>query len=147
MSDSELTAIIVDDQPFVRDRIRALLEAQAAPAINVIGEAANAVDAMQLVRAHAPDLITLDIEMPDGGGMPLLDMVRDEPKKPRIIVVTHSRSEEIVMSALAGGASTILKKDDLTEQTIGTAIAEALAAAGSNQTGGNAKSDLDEPAP
>jgi len=80
-----LRCLIVDDVELARDRLRRLLGAVAD--IEVVGAAANVADAMELVHEHAPDLIFLDIEMPERDGFALIAQL-PESLRPAIVFVT-----------------------------------------------------------
>jgi len=80
-----LRCLIVDDVQLARDRLRRLLG--ALPDIEVVGEAANVTDALELVHEHTPDLIFLDIEMPERDGFALIAAL-PEGLRPAIVFVT-----------------------------------------------------------
>jgi two-component system LytT family response regulator len=81
----ELTALVVDDEPFARVLLRTQLEAQR---ITVIGEAGEAAEALNLAEDLHPDLIFLDIQMPGMTGMQMADVVLHLDKPPFVIFVT-----------------------------------------------------------
>jgi two-component system, LytTR family, response regulator len=82
---TEIRALIVDDEPLARERLRALLADR--PAITVVGESANGRDALETIRAHRPDLVFLDVQMPDLDGFGVLEAL-DERERPVVIFVT-----------------------------------------------------------
>jgi two-component system, LytTR family, response regulator len=107
-----ITAIIVDDEPAGRSSLRALL-LQVAPFVKVVGEAASAVEAIQHINAHAPQLVFLDVAMPGQDGFHLLAAF-DEPAFDVIFVTAH---EGYALRALKMAATDYLLKplheDDL----------------------------------
>jgi len=80
-----INALIVDDEPLARDRIRELLKDH--PEVEVIGEARNGREAIDSIAAHKPDLVFLDVQMPDLDGFDVLQNLQVE-KMPLIIFVT-----------------------------------------------------------
>jgi two-component system LytT family response regulator len=80
-----MRALLVDDEPLAREELRALLDETGA--FHVVGECANAIEALQLVRAHAPEVLFLDVQMPAVSGFELLSMVDDE-LMPHVVFVT-----------------------------------------------------------
>lgn len=85
MSDFPIKVLIVDDEPLARRRIRALLADYAE--IKIIGECANGIEALSVIEKHSPDLMFLDMQMPEMNGLSLL---RNQTGKsmPLVIFVT-----------------------------------------------------------
>lgn len=83
-----LKVLIVDDETLARSRLRTLLGDCTEPRVDTIGEAANAVQAMELVQRGAFDLVLLDIHMPGVDGMALAGALRQLPTPPKFIFVT-----------------------------------------------------------
>ncbi|RAU17365.1 DNA-binding response regulator [Nitrincola tibetensis] len=81
-----MRTLIVDDEPLARARLKRLLSAHTQ--IDCIGEAENATDALDLVQQLQPDLVMLDIEMPDTDGLALAETINQLPLPPAIIFVT-----------------------------------------------------------
>ena len=81
-----MKAVIVDDEKLSRQRIRRLLDDQQQ--VQVIAECSNGYDAVRVVQEQQPDLLFLDVEMPEVDGFAVLDMLRDARRMPRIIFVT-----------------------------------------------------------
>jgi len=80
-------AVIVDDEPSARDVVKTLLEEH--PTIQVVGEATNGNDAVRLVRQLRPDLLFLDIQMPDQDGFRVLDALGDDVPRGIVFVTAH----------------------------------------------------------
>src|SRR5687768_18237181 len=78
------TVAIIDDEPLARERLRSLL---APLDVRVVGEAGSVAEAVQLLSQAMPDIVLLDIEMPDGTGFDVLDQLGDTPL-PLVIIVT-----------------------------------------------------------
>ena len=86
---SEITPIrtlIADDEALARRGLRLRLE--AADDIEIIGEARNGAQTIDMIRSHAPDLVLLDIQMPGYGGFEVLRELDDEPRLPVVVFVT-----------------------------------------------------------
>jgi DNA-binding NarL/FixJ family response regulator len=106
---SAIRVLIVDDHAIVRDGIRALLAAEGE--IEVVGEAGGGRDAIALARSLSPDVILMDIAMPDLGGLEASIEIRKERPDSRIIVLSQYSDAEYVRRFLrAGVAGYILKK-------------------------------------
>jgi len=83
-----LRILIVDDEALARARLKSLLAECTAPAAWVVGEAANAVDAMRLVTHQAVDAVLADIHMPGADGLTLAQNLRALPHAPAVVFVT-----------------------------------------------------------
>ncbi|MEK9952030.1 MAG: LytTR family DNA-binding domain-containing protein [Curvibacter sp.] len=83
-----LRTLIVDDEALARSRLRTLLGDCATPAASVAGEAANATEAVELLRRQAYDLALLDIHMPGADGLTLAQTLRSLPQPPALVFVT-----------------------------------------------------------
>lgn len=84
-----IRTLIVDDEPLARERIRTLLERDDS--IEVIGECSNGADAVRTLSALAPDLVFLDVQMPELDGFAVLYALRDQPLPAIIFVTAYDR--------------------------------------------------------
>ena len=101
-TDKPIHVILADDHTLVRAGIRALLE--KLPAVKVIGEAGDGREALDLVKAHPPDVVLMDIAMPGLNGLEATErMARDFPNV-RIILLSMHNNDEYVLRALKSGA-------------------------------------------
>ncbi len=102
---------IADDQGLIRAGFRALL--QHEPEFEVVGEAASGVEAVALVAAQRPDVLLMDIRMPDGDGLWATEQIMADPElaATRIVIVTTFELDEYVARAVRAGASGFLVKD------------------------------------
>ena len=111
--------LIADDQALVRAGFRAILEEQ--PGIRVVGEAGDGRDAIDLVRRRHPDVVLMDIQMPDIDGLEAARRIlaeADARHPVAILMLTTFDLNEYVYDALRAGASGFLLKDVLPEQLI-----------------------------
>jgi DNA-binding NarL/FixJ family response regulator len=109
---------VCDDQPLLRDGLRVQLS--AAPDVEVVGEATNGQEAVDLARELAPDVLLMDIRMPVLDGIAATREVRADPalEAVRVLVLTTFDLDEHVYAALAAGASGFLLKDATPEEIL-----------------------------
>lgn len=100
--------LIVDDHPVVRDGLTAILSTQSD--LVVIGEAENGKEALEMCAEQQPDLLLLDLEMPEMDGVEVIRQLADSSPKTRVIVFTAFDSDDRIMSALEAGAQGYLLK-------------------------------------
>jgi DNA-binding NarL/FixJ family response regulator len=102
---------VADDQQLIRAGFRSLLEAE--PDLEVVGEAATGRDAVALVTREKPDVVLMDIRMPDGDGLWATERIAANPALDgtHVIVVTTFELDEYVAQAIRAGASGFLVKD------------------------------------
>jgi DNA-binding NarL/FixJ family response regulator len=106
-----IRVLLADDQALVRAGFRLLLE--SAGDIAVIAEAANGGEAVALTREHAPDVVLMDINMPEVDGVTATHVIAGDPRlaATKVVVLTTFDDEETVFAALRAGASGFLVKD------------------------------------
>lgn len=100
--------IVVDDHPIVRDGLIAILSTQ--PDFDVVGKASNGKEALQQIEAHQPDLLLLDLEMPEMDGVETLQQLRAKHAPVRTIVFTAFDTDERIVGAVQAGAQGYLLK-------------------------------------
>ena len=102
---------IADDQQLIRGGFRSLLESEDD--IEVVGEAGTGVEAVALVSAQRPDVVLMDIRMPDGDGLWATEQIAADARlaDTRIVIVTTFELDEYVGQAIRAGASGFLVKD------------------------------------
>lgn len=118
-----IRVLIADDHALVRAGIRALVE--RIDGVVVVGEAGKGSEALELVRELGPDLILLDITMPDGNGFDVLDQVTKLYPEIKVIVLTVHEAGEYALRAVREGAAGYLPKSAASielEQAIQTVI-------------------------
>jgi DNA-binding NarL/FixJ family response regulator len=115
-----VTVLVADDQAMVRAGFSAILDAQNG--IQVIGQAADGLEAIRFARELRPDVVLMDVRMPNMNGIDatreLANPTRGEPHVPRILVLTTFDADDYVYDALAAGASGFLLKDALPDELV-----------------------------
>ena len=101
--------MLVDDHTIVRDGIKALLTDQEN--ISIIGEASNGRDLLCLLKAHNPDILLLDISLPDYSGIELCEIVRRDYPGIQVLFLSMYTSEEYIFNAIKAGAQGYLPKN------------------------------------
>ena len=103
------SVLIVDDHPLFRKGLVQLLK--TVKGFRLVGEAAGGVEGMEMARVLQPDLVLLDLNMRDLGGLDVLRQLRALPCAPRVVMITVSDQGEDVVAALRGGVDGYLLKD------------------------------------
>jgi DNA-binding NarL/FixJ family response regulator len=109
-----IKVLVADDQALVRGGFRLILDAQ--PDIEVVGEAADGVEALERARALRPDVVLMDIRMPALDGLEATRRLLADLEPPRVLMLTTFDLDEYVYDALRAGASGFLLKDVRPEQ-------------------------------
>lgn len=112
----KIRVLVVDDDALVRASLRMILS--SSDELEVVGEAADGTQAVAAVRAHQPDVVLMDIRMPEMDGIAATTAVRQLEKPPHVIILTTFQADEQVMSALRAGAGGFLLKDTLPAEIV-----------------------------
>jgi DNA-binding NarL/FixJ family response regulator len=104
-----ITVLLADDHPVMRAGIRRLLDAE--PDLDVVAEAASGQRALALARQHAPDVLVLDMEMPNGSGVDVARALHGEAPGTRILALSAYNRRGYVEGLLRLGAAGYITKD------------------------------------
>lgn len=108
--------LIVDDDPLVRAGLRLILG--GSDDLEVVAEGNDGAEAVPLVTEHAPDVVLMDIRMPQVDGLTAAEQVLKLPDAPKVIVLTTFDADDMVLRALSVGAAGFLLKDTPPERMV-----------------------------
>ena len=106
--------LLIDDFPLIREGFAAALEAD--PGLKIVGQADNGEEGLRLARELQPDVVILDLHMPEMGGMTVLERLRTESPKSKALVVTATEKGQPLLDAVAAGAAGYLTKRSTREE-------------------------------
>ena len=122
-----ITVVLADDHPLVRDGLRAVFA--GAPDIDIVGEVDNGRDAVSEAVRHQPDVVLMDLDMPDLHGIEATREITAQCSTTAVLVLTMFEDDESVFAAVSAGATGYLLKG-----SDGTDILTAVRAAATGQT-------------
>jgi two-component system nitrate/nitrite response regulator NarL len=109
-----IRVVLADDHVFVRDGIKSLLENEVN--IEVVGEATDGLEALKMVETAEPDLLILDIRMPNLTGIEVVEKLRSQNNMVKIVMLSMHESEEYVLKSIKAGADGYLLKGSSKEE-------------------------------
>jgi two-component system nitrate/nitrite response regulator NarL len=109
-----IRVVLADDHVFVRDGIKSLLENEVN--IEVVGEAIDGLEALKSVEINQPDLLILDIRMPNLTGIEVVEKLRSQNNLVKIVMLSMHESEEYVLKSIKAGADGYLLKGSSKEE-------------------------------
>jgi DNA-binding NarL/FixJ family response regulator len=115
----KMTILIADDHPVFRKGLRALL--LSLPNTELVGEATSGAEAVRLAEQLQPDVILMDLQMPEGGGLAAIRQIVQTSPHIRILVVTMFQDDDSVFAAMRAGARGYVLKD-MNDEDIARAI-------------------------
>ena len=121
------TLLVVDDHEVVRQGLVALLDRRTG--FQVVAEAGTAAEALEQARRFQPDLVVMDVRLPDGSGIEACREIRSELPNTRVVMLTSYPDEDAVLAAIVAGASGYLLKQVRARDLV--AALETVAAGGS----------------
>ena len=116
---NQITVLLADDQTIIRDGLRALLEIN--PDIKVVAEAKTGMEAYEQTEIHRPQVVLMDIRMPQMGGVEATRLIKQDFPETSVLVLTTFDDDESILGAITHGASGYLLKD-----ISGVKLAEAI---------------------
>ncbi len=116
MSTKNIRVLIADDHAVVREGLRTLISAK--PGMELVGEATDGNEAVQLALTQQPDVILLDMIMPNKDGLTAIKEIKAENPEARILVLTSFSDDDKVFAAIKAGALGYLLKDSSPQQLI-----------------------------
>lgn len=119
----KIRVVIVDDHPVVRGGLRIIAEVDSN--LEIVGEAANAAEALIAVRELRPDVVLLDVRLPDRSGLEVCHVLKSQPTPPRVLFLTSFADNALVLDAMEAGGDGYLLKDNEPHQ-IAAAIQTVL---------------------
>jgi DNA-binding NarL/FixJ family response regulator len=115
----QVSVLIVDDHDVVREGLRALIQKRTE--FGLVGEAESVASAVEAARKHQPDVIIMDVRLPDGSGVEACREIRTERPETKVLMLTSYSDDEAVLNSIMAGASGYLLK-----QTRSSDLLEAL---------------------
>lgn len=106
---NKITIVLVDDHAIVRDGIKYLLEEDQS--LTVIGEGSNGIEAIELVKNLQPDILIIDVRMPEMNGIEAVKRINSSNTKTKSIVLSMHDSEEYILNSIDSNAMGYLLKD------------------------------------
>ena len=110
------TILIVDDHPLVREGLISILKSAAG--YEVVGQAGNARDAIRMVKNLKPDLVLLDLALPDKSGIELSREIRNISPPTRIMIISMHSKVDYIVKAFQAGATGYMVKESATEKLL-----------------------------
>jgi NarL family two-component system response regulator LiaR len=117
-----ISVLLVDDHSMVREGVRAFLVTQ--PDITVVGEAGSGEEAIQLAAQHVPDVVLMDLIMPEMDGVEATRRVKQVSPRSQVVVLTSYHEDEHIFPALKAGALSYILKD-VSAQELAAAVRKA----------------------
>ena len=104
-----IRVLVADDHAVVREGVRHVLTSEAG--FEVVAEAGSRADVIELARTHQPDVVVLDISMPDGTGLSAIGELRAAAPNVRVLILSIHDHEQYVLESVRAGAQGYLRKD------------------------------------
>jgi DNA-binding NarL/FixJ family response regulator len=118
-----ITVVIVDDHPVVRAGLKMVLN--TATDIRVVGEGGSGIEALQLIERHRPDVLVLDVNLPDLSGHDVLNRLVGQEGSPPVLILTVHDDSQTIFTLLQAGAVGYVLKDEASESLVSAVRAAA----------------------
>lgn len=116
MTADPIRVLIADDHPIVREGLEMVINSQ--PNLALVGQAANGKEVLSLFKELQPDVIVMDLKMPQGNGLDAVEQIRKSGSQTPILVLTSFPDDEMLISAIQLGANGIMLKESESEQLV-----------------------------
>ncbi len=113
------TVLLVDDHELIRHGLRRAFERD--PDFEVVGEASSVAEALAVIRATAPEVVIMDVRLPDGNGLDAVKKLRAAGETMGIVILTMYAGDDQLFGALEAGASSFVNKDAPAEEVLAAA--------------------------
>ena len=110
------TVVIVDDHPLFREGLKSIIRRDTR--YEIVGEAGNGQDAMRLIGEQRPDLVLLDVALPDKTGIELISEIKKVSSKTIIMIISMHSKVDYIVKAFKAGATGYLVKDSAAERLL-----------------------------
>jgi DNA-binding NarL/FixJ family response regulator len=110
------TVLLVDDHELIRHGLRRAFERD--PGFEVVGEAGSVAEALAVIRAEQPEVVIMDVRLPDGNGLDTVKKLRAAGETMGIVILTMYAGDEQLFGALEAGASSFVNKDAPPEEVL-----------------------------
>jgi len=127
MTTEKTRILICDDHEVVREGLRGLISRQAS--MTVVGEAGTVAEAIEAAARSKPDVVIMDVRLPDGSGVEACRAIRDARSETKVIILTSYADDEALFASIIAGASGYLLK-----QTRGQAVVDAITSVASGRS-------------
>ncbi|NGY58028.1 response regulator transcription factor [Lentzea sp. NEAU-D13] len=125
--------VVVDGQPLARFGLTRLIEGETD--VEIVGEATTAAEALGLIATTKPDVVTVDVTLPDGNGLTLARELRDRWQSLGIVVLTSNGEDDVLFRAMETGVSAFVPKTSTLVEIVGAIRHAAVAASSFTATG------------
>ena len=113
---SKIKILIVDDHPVVRKGLLSCLAAKEN--LKIVGEAANGTEAIRLVKELAPDIVLMDISMPEMDGLAVTEALRKVASQAKVLILSMQNHRDAVLRIIKAGARGYVLKDAPTDELV-----------------------------
>jgi DNA-binding NarL/FixJ family response regulator len=110
------TVVIVDDHPLFREGLKSIIRRDTR--YEIVGEAGNGHDAMQVIGEQRPDLVLLDVALPDKAGLELISEIKKVSSKTIIMIISMHSKVDYIVKAFKAGATGYVVKDSAAERLL-----------------------------
>jgi DNA-binding NarL/FixJ family response regulator len=125
-----IRVVLVDDHAVFTDALTTVLNLE--PDLRVVGRGGSVKEALEQVRLHQPDVLLLDVHLPDGSGIDAVQAIKRDFPKTQVVLLTSDEEESVLRDAIASGVTGYMSKHEATPQVLqavrGAARGEALIA-------------------